>query len=400
MEAQLSETPIGIALQRFVAWLQSYGYTSYDQYDFWAMPYGVWVKDQYYRHGKLFGLMVAPLVAADWLWPDTRRWFCPRRRFPIADAHYLMAFVDLYRLTGQLAHLDAAKQLAQALLKSHLPGFSGKCWGYPFDWQTKRGLWKQGTPFVTTTPYVFEAFLDLHRATGETAYLETAASIARFVAQDIRHLPAGGGLAASYTPFDDAQVLNASAYSAACLAVASEVFGTAKYLAQAVANTQFILSQQRGDGAWLYSANDPHDAFIDHFHTCFVLKGLYRVYCVTHDQTILRAIERGYAYYRQNLFYPNGWPRPFAQVDNAQFRVLELYDYAEALNLAVLLEPVLPTRDLASALADDVLTNWQRPAGFFRTRVSAGGIQNTVPYHRWAQAQMFRSLVLFAGQTR
>lgn len=391
-------TPLDAALRKFVRWLQAYGYSSQDQYDFWASPYGIWAKDNYQRRGALFAPWVAPVALADWLWPGSRRWVSPRRRFPIADAHYLMGFVGLHRLTGEVSFLDSARQLAQHLMATHLPGYSGLCWGYPFDWQTKRGLWKQGTPLVTTTPYVFDAFLDLYRATGEAGYQQAAASIARFVAGDIRHRPAGDGLAASYTPFDDAQVLNASAYSAACLAVASREFGLAGYLETALANVRFILSQQRADGAWLYSANDPQDAFIDHFHTCFVLKGLYRVYEVTGDPAILRAIERGYAYYGEHLLYPDGRPRPFAQVNNAQFRVLELYDYAEAINLATLLAPVLPTRGRAAALVEDVLKNWQLPAGWFRTRISTGGLQNRVPYHRWAQAQTFRSLVVFAGQ--
>lgn len=32
------------SLESFVRWLRRAGYTSYDQYDFWATAYGIWSK--------------------------------------------------------------------------------------------------------------------------------------------------------------------------------------------------------------------------------------------------------------------------------------------------------------------------------------------------------------------
>jgi hypothetical protein len=199
------------ALESFVRWLGRTGHAGYDQYDFWATRYGVWSKGVFHRHGALAGPLVLPLVAADWLWPSSRRWFCPPRRFAIADAHYLMGFAALYRASRDGQALDRATELAEALLASSIPGFSGPCWGYPFDWQNKRGLWRRDTPLITSTPYVFDAFLELHEVTGDPRHRDVALAIARFVARDIRDTPVGRGSAASYTPFDDSQVVNASA---------------------------------------------------------------------------------------------------------------------------------------------------------------------------------------------
>lgn len=390
--------PVAATLETFLRWLRSAGYTSYDQYDFWATPYGIWSKGLYYRHGKLAAPFVLPLVIADWLFPASRQWFCPRRRFPIADAHYLLGFVALYRATQQRSHLEAASDLADVLLASSIPGYSGPCWGYPFDWQTRRGLWKQDTPLVTTTPYVFDAFVELAAATGAPGHLEVARSIAKFVAHDIRDTPVHNGCAASYTPFDSSQVINASAYRAACLARAATLFEREDYRQLAAANVRFVLSHQRHDGAWPYSANDPDDQFIDHFHTCFVLQGLYRSYQVLHDPTILEAVRRGYAYYRHRLFYTDGRPRPFAEARHTQFRTIELYDHAEALELALLLRHDVPTDDLATSIVQQLLDDLQAPRGFFVTRVSAGGLRNRVPYHRWAQAQVFCALARYYEQ--
>lgn len=383
------------ALEAFERWLRLAGHTGYDQYDFWATSYGVWAKGMFHRHGALAGALVLPLVAADWLWPASRRWFCPRRRFPIADAHYLMGFAALHRASGRRDALDAAIDLADVLLASSLPGFSGPCWGVPFDWQTKRGLCRQGTPLITSTPYVFDAFLELHEATGQTRYRDVALSIAQFVARDIRDTPVGRGRAASYTPFDDSQIFNASAYRAACMARASTLTDDGAYRTIAEGNARFVLEQQRDDGAWPYSASDPQEAFIDHFHTCFVLKGLYRTYLVLRDPDILDGVKRGYAFYRRRLFYLDGRPRPFAESGRPHLGVLELYDYAEALNLALLLRRDLPTEALADDMAARIVGDFQMPQGYFATRLSRGGVRNRVPYHRWAQAQAFCSLARY-----
>jgi len=381
------------ALVRFVAWLDQAGYSGYDQYDLWATRLGIWSRRQYYRHGLMAVPLVAPLALADWLVPGVRRWLCSPRRYATADAHYLMGFLSLHRALGRASDLLAAVRLAAALRETSIPGFSGPCWGYPFDWESVDGHCPRNTPLVTVTPYAFEAFVELGQVTGEEEYCAYARSIAEFVARDLHATPARRGQASSYAPFDRSQVINASAYRAACLARASVTWNVAEYRALAAENAHFVADQQLPDGSWPYAASG--QAFVDHIHTCFVLKGLYQAYQVLGNEELLEAVRRGYAYYRQNLFYPSGLPRPFARGGARQFRVAELYDYAEALGLALLLRPHLDTQPLADRIATELVERWQTPAGYFVTRVSMGGIRNRVPYHRWGQAQAFHALALY-----
>jgi len=393
---RLDRARIEGGLEAFVQWLRRTGYASQDQYDFWATDYGIWAKARFYRHGTLAAPLVAPLLALDWFWPGLRRRVAPPRRFAIGDAHYLMGFAARYRTTGDQRALDAAIALAATLLESSVPGFAGPCWGYPFDWQTRRGLVPRGTPLITTTPYVFDAFLELYELTGVARYREVAVSIAGFAAIDIRDLAVGNGFAATYTPFDASAVINASAYRAACLARAAALTGDDRYRQLARGNAQFVVEQQRADGAWPYSAHDLRDGFIDHIHTCFVLKGLYRTSLALGDGALLRAVERGYEFYRRHLFHRDGRPRPFAETAKPQIVWLELYDYAEALNLALLLRAALPTEPTADELAGRLLDELQMRDGAFVTRVLRGGLRNRVPYHRWAQAQAFCALSRYA----
>ena len=57
------------------------------------------------------------------------------------------------------------------------------------------------------------------------------------------------------------------------------------------------------------------------------------------------AIERGVAYYVRNLFDPHGLPVPFSRAPRLTVYRRELYDYAECINLAVLLNGRFPELD-------------------------------------------------------
>ena len=72
---------------------------------------------------------------------------------------------------------------------------------------------------------------------------------------------------------------------------------------------RFVLESQNKDGSWYYATDGQRD-FIDHFHTCFVLKALAKIEALTGDADCTRAIERGVAYYVQNLFDASGMPSP------------------------------------------------------------------------------------------
>jgi len=104
------------------------------------------------------------------------------------------------------------------------------------------------------------------------------------------------------------------------------------------------------------------------------------------------AVARGYAYYKSHLLDDRGLPIPFASSVRPTLQRRELYDYAEGINLGLLLADV--DRDASAItvrLLEDVLGRWVMPDGHFVTAETICG-RNTVPYHRWAQAQMFRAL--------
>lgn len=392
------------AVQRFIGWLDRVGYASFDPYDIWGTRYGLAARRLYYAKHPAGFLLTVPVLLMEILWPGLRGLWVRKDRYPTADAQLALAFLNLYRLGREVEHLERARALADDLLKSSIAGYHGHGWGYPFDWQHNKGLWERQTPYITATPYCYEVFVQLHEATGESRYLETAASITRFVELDLQDTPTGPESAAgSYSPLDHTKVINASAYRAFVLFDAAERFGRPACARKARRNLNFILETQRPDGSWLYGLDGPLDGFIDHFHTCFVLKNLFKLNRQLRDPAVDQAVRRGWGYYRQHLFEPDGQPKSFAIQPRMQLMRLEMYNVAEAITLGVLLrDEVAGAFDLAQELAGRLVSRYQLPAGYFVTRVYLGGLQHTLPFLRWPQSQSFYALtnLLLALQSK
>jgi hypothetical protein len=159
----------------------------------------------------------------------------------------------------------------------------------------------------------------------------------------------------------------------------------------------FVLENQNRDGSWYYAVDGVRD-FVDHFHTCFVMKALTKIHALTGHEGCLKALSKGMSYYLNNLFDDSGLPKPFSKAPRLTVYKRELYDCAECINLCLLL------RDRFSALETTlekvvahILKTWVKRDGSFRSRKLYLGWDN-VPMHRWGQAQMFRSLAFYLSE--
>ena len=383
------------ALKNFIRWLDRYGETSWDHQSFFAGPVGRWAKRLYYRNQALGTVAVAPMIFCEAFFPPARRLFHHRMRLPIADAHYAMGFTFMHEATGRAEYLERAAHFLEVLRETRSPGFANYCWGYPFDWVTRNGLLKEHTPFITTTPYVFEALLQVHRLAPREEWRELLASTVRFATDDITDRPyPGGGNTCSYMPGEEFNVVNASAYRAAMLMTAAQYFDHDAWRPTAAANVDFVLAAQNADGSWPYAKDGVRD-FVDHFHSCFVMKGLAKVYQLDRDRRIFVALARGVDYYLANLFSADGMPRPFSKAPRLTVYRCELYDCAECINLCLLLRRDFPQLEgTLETVVAGILENWVKPDGSFRSRKLKFGWDN-VPMHRWAQSQMFRALAYY-----
>ena len=387
-------------LETFTDWLDSFGEVSRDHQSFYAGPIGRRAKSLYYNHKALGAVAVTPMVLCEALFPSARKLFYHRIRLPIADAHYAMGFAYLYEATGNELFLEKATHFLDVLQKTRCPGFKEYSWGYPFDWVTRNGVIPAGTPLITTTPYVFEAFLHMEQKQSHLKWHRILESIAHHVRDDIKDFRLSETASTcSYTPFDKVGVVNASAYRAFTLTSAAKFLGNEHFLEIAQRNLNFVLESQNADGSWPYAVDGKRD-FVDHFHTCFVMKALAKIYFLTGNDECIKALARGMDFYLEKLFSEDGMPRPFARAPRLTVYRHELYDSAECVNLCLLLRNYFPQLEqtLETVIAG-ILKNWVKPDGSFRSRQLMFGWDN-VPMHRWGQSQMFRSLAFYFCEAR
>jgi len=381
---------------RFVGWLDRFGETSYDHQSFFASDLARAAKALYYKKPLLGTLAVSPMIFCEAFVPSARRLFWKPQRFPIADAHYAMGFAFLARALGQKQYYERAVHFLGVLKETRSPGFEHYCWGYPFNWETRRGTMWHDTPLITTVPYVYEAFREVYQIDGDPKWREIMHSIVRHAVEEYPEVATSPNASSSYykpgADDDSSGVINASAYRAFLLTSASIEFSDESYRKIADRNLNFVLQAQSADGSWPYSTDEVR-TFVDHFHTCFVLKALAKIEAITKNPDCTKAIERGVDYYVKNLFDEEGMPKPFSRRPRMTVYRRELYDYAECINVCVLLAGRFPKLDETLARVIN-LDGWQKSDGSFRSRQLLLGWDN-VPMHRWAQSQLFRSLSFF-----
>ena len=398
----------------FAEWLDAYGETSWDHQSFFAGPLGGRAKSLYYRNRLVGTAAVAPMIFFEAFLPSARLLFHHRIRFPIADAHYAMGFAFLYEATDNSAHLEKAIHFLKELKTSRCPGFKEYCWGYPFNWVWRGGMIKQ--QLITTTPYVYEAFLQVSETIERASdfrslisdlcppdlldqYKQIMQSIARHAATDIKDFRVSETASScSYTPFDEGGVINAAVYRAFLLTSASRVLSKDEYWRLAERNLNFVLENQNPDGSWPYAV-DGLRGFVDHFHTCFVMKALAKIHALTGHKQCRDALAKGVKYYLNNLFAADGLPKPFSKAPRLTVYKRELYDCAECINLCLLLRDRFPNLQITlETVIQGILNEWVKPNGSFRSRRLYFGWDN-VPMHRWGQSQMFRSLAFYLHET-
>ena len=208
---------IEASISRFTEWLDRYGETSYDHQSFFASKLGRAAKALHYRKPLLGMFAVSPMIFCEAFIPSARRFFWKPQRLPIADAHYAMGFAFLAGIYGGDKYRRRAVHFLEVLQETRCRDYEDYCWGYPFDWETRNGAIKEGTPLITTLPYVYEAFSAVFAVDEGPRWLRIMRSIAEHAFSAYRDLDVAPGTAScGYTTASDdpCGVVNASAYRA------------------------------------------------------------------------------------------------------------------------------------------------------------------------------------------
>jgi hypothetical protein len=279
------------------------------------------------------------------------------------------------------------------LLAIASPTANGLGWGMKHDWTTLKGLIPKDTPCHTQTAYAFEFLSALYDVTGNQQYIDYLHQIAEHTANDFREWQKDDRLASSYSPIDDRRVVNANSYRALILLEAGRRLGQRRYTDKGLATVRYVISMQKPNGSWPYSEDE---TFVDHYHTCFVLKNLrkVRVLAVGLENYIDRAVEAGLIFYFSRLFSSDGYPKPFAVKPRLVLHKYDSYDLAESIGLLALMR-MEPERLLR--LVEFARDKFQTKEGWFVFRQYPMFPVKGIPYLRYANSAMFSSLTLVAS---
>jgi hypothetical protein len=205
---------------------------------------------------------------------------------------------------------DAKTQVAETLRMLDalsLPGWSGPCWGYHFDVQTRFFFYDASTPNVIVTAFAAKGMSEVTEA-GLADCTDRLAGVAEFVLADLPRVRDERGQSIGYIPTSSTVVHNANMLAAATLVAAGRITGAPGLLKEALLCARYTAAHQRSDGAWPYS-EQADGRWVDGFHTGFVLEGMHAVARASDDTELLSATAAGLNYYIENLFDQSGAPR-------------------------------------------------------------------------------------------
>jgi hypothetical protein len=191
-------------------------------------------------------------------------------------------------------------------------GYSGDCWGYPYDWQDVGFFAPAQMPNCVVTCFVARAFLHAYQVTGRSRYLDVARSACDFLLRDLTVLHDDPRmLAISYAPVDMRWVvMDTSALAGAVLAQVAAVTDELALHAPARRLIAYVLDKQTDYGAWYYS-HPPSDSHITHdnYHTGFILDAILEYRDASGEDDVMGPYHRGLSFYAERLFLLNGAPK-------------------------------------------------------------------------------------------
>lgn len=314
-----------------------------DPYDVWNTKLGQNIKIVYYKNKVLGILPSAGLTIFDLYFNNQMRLGYCEREYPIAHAYKSLIGMELFRKTQETQYLSYARDSLSWLTNNYSKGYSGYCWGINMPWVSKIAVYDENIPHVTHTPYALEAFIKFQKLTGTKEYDDIIVSIFNFLDNDLNKIIDNNKvLAVSYSPkIEKRIVINANSYAMLCYTLLANKSPLGRdYNEDKIKRLyQFLVDHQNADGSWYYFSDDEPGNFIDCFHTCFVIKNIFKVNKIIPLAKSDQIIAKGYEYLKNYLWDSNRQLfKRFSITDRLSPIKFDLYDNAEMLNLSILLK--------------------------------------------------------------
>jgi hypothetical protein len=307
---------------------------------------------------------------------------------------FLSGYCALHRHEPGEEVLSHIKELSEKILSMAVAGYSGKCWGYNFDWQARAFFQPRGTPTVVATTFISYALLDAFDITGNRKCLDVARSACDFVLKDLgRAIDGEAGISFSYSPLDTTQVFNASLLGARLLSRVSSYTGEQELTKTAAKTVRWACRHQKANGSWSYSPL-PYHEWIDSFHTGYNLECIAEYQKFSKDATFSDNLQRGLQYYLATFFTGDGKAKYY----NNKLYPIDIHAPAQLVITLSRAGLLLQHRELVERVLLWTIDNMQDKKGYFYYQQNRF-FTNRIAYMRWAQAWMFFALSTYLAET-
>jgi uncharacterized protein YyaL (SSP411 family) len=366
-------------IQQMCRYIEAADYAGYDPYDALNSPLIHWVC----RSSKPARMVATQLFRRCLV--NLRPAFAIRKGHnPKGIGLFLWGYAKLYAIERKSEYLERIDHLLDLLEGLKCPGYSGNCWGYNFDWQSRTVLRPKETPTIVNTSFIGHALLDCYELTGNRRALEMAVPIKDFILGDLNRTKCDDTFCFSYTPVDTEAVHNANLLGASILARLSRYCDDNRPAKDALASLKYSMQAQRPEGSWFYADTDIQ-SWIDSFHTGFNLQSVRYILDAGLAPEYRDAYRKGVEFYAGNFFLADGTPKYY---HNRTYPI-DIHSPAQA--ICFFSGEGEEYQNLTDRVAGWMLENMYSGKGYFYFR-KGRFFTNRIPYMRWSQAWAFHAL--------
>lgn len=376
--------PLRQAISQLVDYCRKNNWAGYDPYDglnsriFGGIP---WLHRRLPRLAFIQAMKRSPLNVRALL-------RVPPGHNPKGIALFLSALIRLARL--EVTSPDESRSLVSLLVRLRSPEWDQYCWGYNFDWQTRKYRVPRHTPNIICTTFAGNALLDSFEYFQDPALLGIAVSAASFLL-DVLAPKAVDQSCFFYTPLDRTRIHNANLLGAAYLARVYHYTQNPEFCRRAIAAARFTVQSQSPEGSWLYG-EESHQRWIDSFHTGYNLLALHAIQEYAQTDEFEPALKKGFQFYRSHFLLPDGrvkyygnrtWPLDVHALAHAMITLVELKHLNDG------------SSNAAAKVFEWTFENMRHPSGYFYFQ-KWPWLTNRIPYIRWGQAWMLLAMTTLA----
>jgi len=338
------------------------------------------------RSGKLFRLI--------WIQTFKRSPVNFRRMMLVAKDYnpkglglFLNSYCNLWHLHPKDEYPGVIRKLIDKILELRTPGYSGNCWGYNFDWESRAFFQPKYTPTIVASVFIAYALFDAYEILKDEKILNEALSVCNFILKDLnRTYDSDQDFSFSYSPLDNSQVFNATLLGSRLLARAFHYTHDEKLLMEAKKSVNFCIKHQKADGSWTYSTL-PFHQWIDNFHTGYNLECISEYQKYSGDQSYRQNIDKGLEYYLNTFFTEEGKCKYY----NNSLYPIDVHAPAQFIVTLYRLGKLNEHREMADKVLEWTIRNMQDKKGYFYYQINKY-FTSRISYMRWSQAWMFYGL--------